>query len=118
MKDLYFVVVKENHVFDNGDISLLMAVSSNAADLAPETRKGSLATLTVKPAAIEKGLGVGAAGMLKGDIVESKELKDDKTPWLRVRKEKGTKIVLSRAGSQAVGGDDVEFLQAEEAPPF
>jgi hypothetical protein len=118
MKDLYFVVVKENHVFENGDISLLMAVSQNAADLAPETQKGKLATLTVKPAAIEKGLGVGAAGIIKGDIVESKSTRDDGTPWLRVRKEKGTKIVLSRAGSQAVGGDDVEFLQAEEPAPF
>jgi len=122
---LHFVVVPAkdkpqgfNKIFENGDISLLLSYSTNKEDLDPKVRKGELATLAVKPSALDVGLTIGARGYLEGTVVQAKELRDDGKPWLRIRKEPNTPVTLTEMGNTGITGEDVVFVKAEEAPPF
>ena len=110
LAELFFVVLKPNAEFANGDVSLLLAVSEDAADLAPKVNKGALVTHTIRRALFDKGFCPGAAGSVQGVIEAStSSLRDDGSAWLRLRKPAGAKFVISRKGNTATGEADVEF---------
>ena len=96
MKTWFFCVVGVSARFADGNVSVLVAVSEDAADLA--ARKGQLATLVVAGSLFAKGLCPGAQGYLDGDV-EERGLRQDGSPWLRVRP---SKVVVMRRGNMAL----------------
>lgn len=110
IRDLFFVVLRVNATHDNGDRSLLLSVSEDAADLQPGKQGGALVSHSVNEELFKQGFCPGATGLLVGGfIAESKELRNDKTPWLRLRKPAGAKFVNVKRGNQTTGTNDVEF---------
>lgn len=105
MKDMFFVITGVNARFDDGSVSILAAVSEDAAELA--ARKGKLASLVVTPELFAKGFCPGATGMLTGSLEEHGK-RDDGSPWLRLR---ATKVSVTKRGNTPLTEDAVEFAE-------
>jgi hypothetical protein len=110
MAKLYFACVGINKVFTDGTTSLLMKVGESEEQIARGSANGILATMTVKNSALDAGLTVGAQGHCAGDIQESKDLKEDGTPWLRLRVSKEAPFRVTKKGNVPLGTEDIEFV--------
>ena len=105
MKTYFFVVVGVNARFDDSTVSVLLAVSEDAAKVA--SREGNtLASLNVSSDAFNRGLCPGATGSLQGDLQESATKRADGTSFIRIR---ATKVALTRLGNRVVSADDVTW---------
>lgn len=104
MKHLFLVGVGVNARFDDGTVSLLVACSEDASELA--SRKGKLASINVSAAVFAKGLCPGFAGHAEGSLEEHGK-RDDGSAWLRLRLH--GKLHVSRKGNMAVDTDAVTF---------
>jgi hypothetical protein len=102
-------VVGVNARFEDGTTSLLLKVSEHADDLKPGSKTGQLVSLTVKQAVVEKGFCPGAQFACVASIEPSSKLRDDGTPWLRLRLDPSEKLQVTRKGSLALDLDHVEF---------
>jgi hypothetical protein len=110
IKDLFFVVLRVNATHDNGDRSLLLSVSEDASDLQAGKQGGALVSHSVSEAVFKQGFCPGATGLLVGGFVaESKDLRNDGTHWLRLRKPAGARFVQVKKGNQTTSTEDVEF---------
>lgn len=83
-KDYYFVCTGSNAIFEDGNRSILLAVSEKAEELAPSKRGGQLVSLVVSQKLFLRGLCPGAQGMVTGEIIESGK-REDGTAWPRLR---------------------------------
>lgn len=104
-KDYYFVCTGSNAIFEDGNRSILLAVSEKAEELAPGKRGGQLVSLVIGPKLFDRGLCPGASGMVTGEVVESGK-RDDGTPWLRLRAEV---MSVTKKGNMPLALDKVEF---------
>lgn len=108
--DLFFVVLKVNATYANGDRSLLLSVSEDAKDLETGKQSGALVSHAVTSSLFEQGFCPGATGLLVGGFVaESKDTRDDGSHWLRLRKPAGAKFVGVKRGNTTTSASDVEF---------
>lgn len=120
-RDWFFAVVSRGTKFLDTEgnveaISMGLSISDDASDLAPGSRKGLFVSLSVAPVATDSKIGFvpGCAGILTGTVdlsTDPEQLRDDGKPWLRLRKESGSKIVITKKGSTALGADDFEFAE-------
>ena len=104
--ELFITCVGKLAEFSDGNVSLLLAASQNAEDLAPGKRGGKLVSLVVSKKVFDKGLCPGATGIATGTVEESSSKRTDGTPWLRLR---ATKVIVTRRGHLPLGEADVQF---------
>ena len=105
-EEMFMTCVGKLADFADGNVSLLLAVSPNAEDLAPNKRGGKLVSLVVTRKVFDKGLCPGATGLVVGHIEESAMRRTDGTPWLRLR---ASKLTVTRKGNVPLGEENVVF---------